>query len=112
MKSGEYRRGALADDSTSRSNKQAAGMSGEPGDRTVDFIRFEYPEIAGAAFVPAWEGWDDPGAAGAFNGTGAQGSASNGCGASDGGAENPADLDSPDAISNPHSDQDVARLMG
>lgn len=88
-------------------------MSGEPGDGTVDFVRFEYPESAGAAFVPAWEGWDDPGAAVAFNGTGSQDSASNSSDASNGGAENPADLDSLDAKSNPQdSDPDIARLMG
>jgi flagellar assembly protein FliH len=31
---------------------------GEAGDGAAAYIRFEYPESAGAPFVPAWDGWE------------------------------------------------------
>jgi flagellar biosynthesis/type III secretory pathway protein FliH len=88
-------------------------MSGELGDETVNVVRFEYPESVGAAFVPSWEGWDDPGAAVAADWTGPLDSASNGSGPSDGGAEYAADSDSPNAQSGTQdSGPDIARLIG
>lgn len=87
-------------------------MSGEPDNGAIDIIRFDYPESAGAAFVPAWEGWDEPGAAVAVDETGLLDPTSTGSGAWNGGAEKPEDTDSPNAQSSPHdSAPDIARLM-
>jgi flagellar biosynthesis/type III secretory pathway protein FliH len=88
-------------------------LGSEPDDELGDEVRFEYPESTGAAFVPAWEGWDDPSAAFAVDEAGRSYSASTSSGAEDGRAagsgNDPEDSDSADTDS---ASPDLARLLG
>lgn len=84
-------------------------MSSQSGGQLGRVVRFVYPESTGAAFVPTWEGWDDPAVSFAVDAVGPLDSASGGSHPADGRVAS----DSPDADSGlPDSDSDMARLRG
>lgn len=75
--------------------------------------RFEYPESIDAAFVPTWEGWDDPAVSLVGGGPGTPDSDSTVPGSLKGRTEDQADSSSQDAKSKPQdAAPDMARLIG